>query len=177
MTPPRADVTPHSPYDVIVVGSGAAGLAAALSASSAGATVAILEKGSKFGGSTSLSGGQLWIPNNRYQRQAGVKDSREMAFRYLTRLARGRVRPPLVESFVRNSPKALDFMMKRPPLRPALRERLPDYHPEWEGGLNGGRTIDPGLFDGRSLGSEYQTILHNPQYHLPGGLHTTSLEF
>ena len=164
-------------YDVVVVGSGAAGLASALAASSAGASVAVLEKGSRFGGSTSLSGGQIWVPNNRYQKQAGVTDSEAMATRYLTRLARGRVDPSLIDSFVRNSPKALDFIVKKTPLRFALRERLPDYHPEWDGGLKGGRTIDPGLFDGRSLGEEYRTILHNPQYHLPGGLHTTSLEF
>ena len=164
-------------YDVVVVGSGAAGLTAALAATAAGAEVAVLERGIKFGGSTSLSGGQLWIPNNRYQKGAGIADSPAMARQYLTRLARGRVDPALIASFVKNSPKALDFIVKRTPLRLALRDHLPDYHPEWDGGLKGGRTIDPGLFDGRSLGDEYRTILHNPQYHLPGGLHTTSLEF
>ena len=164
-------------YDVVVVGSGGAGLTAALAASSAGATVAVLERGSKFGGSTSLSGGQVWIPNNRYQKQAGVRDSPAMAQAYLSRLARGRADPSLIDAFVKSSPKALDFVAKETPLQFALRERLPDYHPEWDGGVKGGRTIDPGLFDGKSLGPEYRTVLHNPQYHLPGGLHTTSLEF
>ena len=164
-------------YDVVVIGSGGSGLTSALASSSQGASVAVLEKGSKFGGSTSLSGGQLWIPNNGFQKQVGIEDSKKMATKYLTRLARGRVDHSLVDSFVRNSPKALDFIVKRTPLRFAIRQGLPDYHPEWEGGLKGGRTLDPGLFDGRSLGDEYRTILHNPQYHLPGGLHTTSLEF
>ena len=175
--PWQADMHPLSSYDVVVVGSGAAGLTAALAASSAGATVAILERGGKFGGSSSLSGGQLWIPHNRYQESARIQDSEAMATRYLTKLARDRVDRSIINSFVRNSPKALSFIVKYTPLRLALRERLPDYHPEWEGGLKGGRTIDPGLFDGKSLGAEYRTILHNPQYHLPGGLHTTSLEF
>ncbi|HKT22142.1 MAG TPA: FAD-dependent oxidoreductase [Nitrososphaerales archaeon] len=164
-------------YDVVVIGSGAAGLTAAVSASSSGATVAILEKGSKFGGSSSLSGGQLWIPNNRLALRAGINESKQKARRYLTKLARGRASEALVESFVENSPKALDFVLKTTPLKPALRESEPDYHPEWDGGSRGGRTLDPGLFEGESLGREYGNILHNPQYHLPGGLHTTSLEF
>ena len=167
----------ESSYDVVVIGSGASGLVAALSAACRGAAVAILEKGGKFGGSSSLSGGQLWIPTNRYQKKAGIKDSSALASKYLTRLSRGRVDSSLIESFVKNSPKALDFMVAETPLRPALRDELPDYHPEWEGGLKGGRSIDPGLFDGRMLGEEFWTLLHNPQYHLPGGLHTTSLEF
>ena len=164
-------------YDVVVLGSGASGLTAGLAASSTGVTVAVLEKGSRFGGSSALSGGQFWIPNSALQKQKGIGDSPSKAISYLTCLSRGRVPPSLVSSFVRNSPRALDFVMKKAPLRPSLRDNEPDYHPEWEGALRGGRTIDPGLFDGGSLGDEYRNLLHNPQYHLPGGLHTTSLEF
>lgn len=164
-------------YDVLVAGAGAGGLTAALAASSRGATVAVLERGAKFGGSSALSGGQLWIPNNRLARDAGVDDSREAALRYLTRLARGRAGKGFIEAFVDSSPRALDFLIGASPLRPALRENEPDYLPEWDGALKGGRTLDPGLFDGETLGKEYRNILHNPQYHLPGGLHTTSLEF
>ena len=164
-------------YDILVIGSGASGLTAALAAASEGADVAVLEKGKKFGGSSSLSGGQLWIPNNRYQKNSGVNDSPAKAEAYLTTLARGRVEPSMIRSFVKNSPKALDFVLSKTPLEPALRDNEPDYHPEWEGACKGGRTLDPGLFDGRALGGEYEDILHNPQYHLPGGIHTTSLEF
>ena len=167
----------ESVYDVVVIGSGASGLTAALSAASAGASVVVFEKAKKFGGSSSLSGGQLWIPNNRYQKEAGIQDSADRATTYLTRLARNRVDSALVHSFVANSSIAFDFLLKHTPLRPILRENEPDYHPEWSGALRGGRTIDPGLFDGRLLGGEYTTVLHNPQYHLRGGLHTTSREF
>lgn len=164
-------------YDVLVVGSGAAGMTAALAAASTGADVAVLDKGDKFGGSTSLSGGQLWIPNNRLAHEAGLKDSKEAAMTYLTRLAKGRASQRFIQSFVDESPNALEFLQKVTPLRPALRENEPDYLPEWDGGMKGGRTLDPGLFDGRSLAGEYRNVLHNPHYHLPGGLHTTSLEF
>ena len=167
----------ESSYDVVVIGSGASGLTAALAAASAGASVAVLEKADRFGGSSALSGGQLWIPNNRFEKANGIADSPTLARTYLTTLARGRVDPSLIDSFVTNSPKALDFILRKSPLRPSVRENEPDYHPEWEGGLKGGRTLDPGLFDGRQLGEEMGAILHNPQYHLPGGLHTTSLEF
>ena len=170
-------MTAQSSYDVVVVGSGASGLTAALAASSTGASVAILEKGKMFGGSSSLSGGQLWIPNNSLAKQFGIADSKRMASRYLTRLAGGKASRSLIESYVDGSPKALEFVMDSSPLAPTLRENEPDYHPEWDGGMKGGRTLDPGLFDGKSLGSEYRSILHNPQYHLPGGLHMTSLEF
>jgi 3-oxosteroid 1-dehydrogenase len=164
-------------YDVVVVGSGASGLTSALAAASVGASVAVLEKGRKFGGSSSLSGGQLWVPNNQFARRVGIGDSKQKALRYLRRLSRGRVDEILIVSFVENASNALDFVVEATPLRPVLRENEPDYHPEWEGGMRGGRTLDPGLFDGESLGEEYRKVLHNPQYHLPSGVHTTSLEF
>jgi len=167
----------RSAYDVVVIGSGASGLTAALGAATANADVVVLEKGRKFGGSSALSGGQLWVPNNKFQRGAGIKDSHAMATKYLMTLSRGRVDPSLIHAFVRDSPKVLDLLTRQTPLRPALRESEPDYHPEWKGGLKGGRTLDPGLFDGASLDEEYSDILHNPHYHLPGGLHTSSLEF
>lgn len=164
-------------YDVVVVGSGASGLTAALTAASRGATVAIFERGRRFGGSSALSGGQLWIPNNGLQAKDGLRDSPRDATQYLAQLARGRVPEVMIRSFVANSPRALRFITENSPLVPALREDEPDYHPEWAGASRGGRTLDPGLFDGRELREEYARILHNPQYHLRGGLHTTSLEF
>ena len=100
---------------MLVIGSGASGLTAALSAASKGASVAVLERGRKFGGSSALSGGQLWVPNNRYQKEAGVRDSASLAIRYLTKLARGRVDQSFIESYVRNSPKALDFVVANTP--------------------------------------------------------------
>ncbi|WP_185015578.1 FAD-dependent oxidoreductase [Salinisphaera orenii] len=73
--------------DVLVVGSGAAGTAAALAAAQAGSTVLILEKMPFSGGTTRKSAGVFWIPNNPYLRQKGVNDDREGALRYMIRLA------------------------------------------------------------------------------------------
>lgn len=73
--------------DVVVVGAGAAGYAAAIAAARGGATVILLEKAEKPGGTTSKSGGTIWVPNNTWMRESGLEDSREDALRYIARLA------------------------------------------------------------------------------------------
>lgn len=71
--------------DILVVGSGAAGYAAAISARHRGAEVIMVEKASLQGGTTLRSGGGLWVPNNRFQREKGIEDRREDAIRYMAR--------------------------------------------------------------------------------------------
>jgi 3-oxosteroid 1-dehydrogenase len=73
--------------DVVVVGSGAAGLAAAVSAATAGASVIVLEKSTTLGGTTAKSGGVFWVPDNHLMRQAGLADDRELALRYMARVS------------------------------------------------------------------------------------------
>ncbi len=62
-------------YDIVVVGSGAGGMTAALTAAHKGLSVVILEKAAHFGGSTARSGGGVWIPNNEALIAAGVEDT------------------------------------------------------------------------------------------------------
>ena len=81
--PARWDMT----ADVVVVGTGGAGFAAATTARSHGASVIMLEKGAIYGGTTAKSGGEYWIPNNSFLRRAGLKDPKEWALRYMVRLA------------------------------------------------------------------------------------------
>lgn len=164
-------------FDVIVVGSGAAGMMSALAASSLTSRVAILEKNSKFGGSSALSGGQIWIPNNSLQKRHSISDSPDLAFRYIKTISMGRSDDKLIRTFVEKAPEAFDFLITNTKLSPILRVDEPDYRPEIQGALSGGRTIDPGLFDGTLLGKEYPNLLHNPQYHFMGNLHVTSIEY
>ena len=70
-------------YDVVVVGSGASGFAAAITAKNEGLKTLLIEKEAVFGGASALSGGGVWIPNNRYLVEAGVADSYEDAKNYL----------------------------------------------------------------------------------------------
>lgn len=142
-----------SKYDVVVLGTGAAGLTAALAAASNGASVGLFEKADRVGGTTALSGGVVWLPNNRHAAEAGVHDSREQALTYLHSLSNGSMRPELVEAFVDNVAPTLDWLESQTPLRLELVPRYPDYHPEHPGGLpGGGRSLEPALFDTRRLG-------------------------
>ncbi len=138
--------------DVLVIGSGGAGLAAALAAHEAGARVLVIEKSDKVGGATAVSGGVLWVPCNHHMADAGIKDSREEALRYTARLADGRSSAALIETFIDEAPKMLRFIEAKTPVAFKALGRYPDYHPEFDGGKPGGRSLDPGLFDTNQLG-------------------------
>src|SRR5687768_16691154 len=91
--------------DVVVIGTGGAGLTAALAAHAAGAKVAILEKSDRVGGTTAVSGGVVWIPNNRHMKDVGVDDSLADALAYTTRLADGRSDLALLRRFLEVGPE------------------------------------------------------------------------
>jgi succinate dehydrogenase/fumarate reductase flavoprotein subunit len=153
--------------DVAVIGSGSAALAAALSASEAGAQVAVLERAGTFGGTTALSGGVAWVPNNDHMGEVGGSDSREDALAYLRGLSLGKADAPLLEVFVDTGPEAIRFLESTTPLRfRAL--RYPDYHPEFAGGKpKGGRSLDPELFDGNQLGELRPHLRASAQQSVP----------
>ncbi len=148
--------------DVLVVGSGAAGLTAALAAHEAGAQVALIEKSDKIGGASAVSGGVLWVPNNHHMGELGISDSREEAVCYATRLADGRGDNELIETFVDKSPEMLRFVEGETGLNFTSLARYPDYHPEFEGGKVGGRSLDPGLFDSNDLGEWKSKLRRSP---------------
>lgn len=140
-------------YDVLVLGSGAAGLTAALAAAVEGARVALFEKAELVGGTTALSGGTVWIPNNQPARDAGVEDSRARGLEYLASLSYDMILPELAEALVDGGPEYVEFIHAHTDLRFQLVEGYPDYHPERPGGLPcGGRSIEVGLVGLAALG-------------------------
>lgn len=160
-----AENSPQEIFDVVVVGSGAAGLAAALSAADAGARVCVLEKAAKFGGTTAFSGGVAWVPCNPFMTKAGATDTRELALEYLDRLSLGRTDRSLLEILVDRGSEALAFLDATTPLEfHAL--QFPDHHPEFPGGTFG-RSVIADIFDSRTLGDKQALLQDSPHFPVP----------
>ncbi|HEX9063537.1 MAG TPA: 3-oxosteroid 1-dehydrogenase [Streptosporangiaceae bacterium] len=163
-------------FDVVVAGSGAAGLTAALTAASRGLSVVVVEKDARFGGSTARSGGGLWVPGNSALGRAGVRDSAEAARRYLEFVAGQDVGKARQHAVLEHGPAMLDLILARTPLEFAWVPGYADYYPEAPGGLAGGRTIEPVPLDGRLLGPELSRL--NPPYlPAPDGMAITAAEY
>ncbi|MBI5735119.1 MAG: FAD-dependent oxidoreductase [Mycolicibacterium neoaurum] len=140
-----------SETDVVVLGSGGAGLAAALTAAASGAAVAIYEKAATVGGTTAVSGGITWIP--AHDRLAGADLSVGDALKYLEAQSLGAMDRELVETFVRTGPAMLNYLEQHSDLRFDIAEGFPDYKPELPGGRpGGGRSLAAAPFDLAKLG-------------------------
>ena len=134
--------------DVIVVGTGAAGLAAAIAAHDGGAEVLVLEKADMIGGTTGVSGGMPWVPCNRHMAEVGVGDSREEALAYIARLTLGREPDPaLVERYVDQATEVVDYLETHTPLRLSAPPSFSDYFADQVGGKWCGRSLEPEPFD------------------------------
>jgi len=140
--------------DVLVLGTGAAALVAAIRAHDGGAQVLVLERSDKIGGTTSVSGGVVWVPNNHHMAEVGIPDSEEEAWTYLRRLHGGSSNEELLAAFIEWGPKMVRYLEERTPVRFAAMEKYPDYHPDWEGGKPGGRSLDNEPFDSKRLPPE-----------------------
>lgn len=139
--------------DVIVLGSGAAGMAAALAANEAGARVALVERFDRVGGTSAVSGGVIWVANNPAQQRAGMADSSEEALAYFRSLDHGDLVNEALEAFTEQGPNALEFLERIGALKVALLEGYPDYYLDRPGAKpEGGRALDHDLFALGELG-------------------------
>lgn len=147
--------------DVLVLGSGAAGLAAALTAAVAGARVRLLEASAKIGGTTTWSGGMVWIPTNHRMAAAGLEDSRQAALEYLSACLGDTADPDLVAAFLDRGPEAVRFIEERSDLR-LIHSDYPDSLTELPGALERGRNLTASAFPRRSLGSWKNVVRRSP---------------
>jgi len=161
-------------FDVVVAGSGAAGMTAALTAADLGLSVVVIEKAGAFGGSTARSGGGIWAPGNAVLRAAGVTDTPDQARAYLAHVAGADVPAPLREAFLEHGPGMLDLVLAKTALRLAWVPGYADYYPEAPGGLARGRSVEPVPFDSRRLGAE---LAHLARPYLPSPVAITQAEY
>jgi len=144
--------------DLLVVGSGAAGFSAALTASHAGLKVLMVEKEPLFGGTTAYSAGVIWIPANRHGRALGIADSKEGALTYLQHEAGNRLNLELANAFLDNCNPAVEFIEANTHVRYEAVPIWADYHPTKPGAAQGGRSLLPLPFDGRRLGKRFKQL-------------------
>jgi succinate dehydrogenase/fumarate reductase flavoprotein subunit len=144
--------------DVLVIGSGAAGLTTAITAHHFGADVLVVEKASTFGGTTARSGGWLWVPGNPLALRSGVDDPLEDAKTYIQHAAGNHFDEARVNAFLDNAGAMVSFLETNSEVKFNFGKNYPDYHPDHPGGAEEGRSIHPQPFDGRKLGSSLATL-------------------
>jgi len=162
--------------DVIIVGSGGAGLTAAILAHDNGARVTVVERSDKVGGTTAVSGGGLWIPLNRFMEESGTPDSREDALTYCKKLTAGRADDELVETFVDTGHEMVRYLEERTPIEFSAWS-LPDYHPRLEGARMGGRSMEPAPFDTNQLGGWADKLRAAPVFMLPATMQEMTFKY
>ncbi|ABQ69704.1 fumarate reductase/succinate dehydrogenase flavoprotein domain protein [Rhizorhabdus wittichii RW1] len=137
--------------DLLVVGTGAGALVAALRAARAGAEVLVVEKGALWGGTSATSGGGIWIPGSHLAAQAGHPDDLDEAFGYIRRLTAPNVTDEQIRSYVDHAHRMLEWVEREADVHYAALP-YPDYYPETEGSREGYRThLMPGEVDARTM--------------------------
>jgi len=163
--------------DVLVVGSGAGGLLAALVAAHGGADALIVEKDRLWGGTSATSGGGIWIPGSDQARAAGFEDNLDDAFRYVRGLSADNVPDANIRAYVDNAAAMLRWLTANTPVTYTA-QPYPDYHAEDPGGSPAGyRTHLPEMLDGKPLGDDLRSQrMPSPAASLFGYLNWTFAE-
>ncbi len=173
MNPISVDEEPHwdDSYDVIVAGTGAGGMSAALTAAIEGLSVLLVEKHDRVGGSTAISGGAVWIPMNAQTEAAGHPDDENKVWRYMQATVANSAPVEMQKAFLRNGPLALEFLSKHTDVQLVARTYSPDYYPDRDGANLGGRSLDPLPFDGREFGAHFAELRDPlPEFTVLGGM-------
>jgi succinate dehydrogenase/fumarate reductase flavoprotein subunit len=161
--------------DVVVLGSGAAGLAAGLTAAVGGAQVTILDAAPVFGGTSAISGGGMWLPGNTLD--PDYTDSMAEAKRYLLRLTMGFVPESVIDRYLAECGAIPDFFAEHSPLEFVADIGRPDYFAPWEGSSLTSRTVFAKPYELPRLGEYAAKIREPPGGGIPPVLHAEEQEF
>lgn len=133
----------NNEWDAIVIGSGAAGLTAAVTAARKGLKTLVVEKTDVFGGTTAISGGGIWIPGNHHQIAAGIPEPAGAARNYITTLVGEGLHLEVLDAYLQAGPEMVRFLEDQTEVVFALASHSPDWHPEIDGASKDGRLLRP----------------------------------
>ena len=166
-----ADLPEQATYDVIVVGAGGAGMAAALFAALAKARVLLIERTSYLGGTTALSGATTWVPNSLHAHKVNSTDTPEAASRFLDGVVGNHAPKDLRDAFLQSGPAAIKLLEEQSHVHFRPYPHHPDYEQQIEGATTCGRALEPLPFDGRVLGEALSVIRPPiPEFTIFGGM-------
>ncbi len=148
----------RSECDLVVVGSGAAGLATAVTAAWLGLDVIVVEKEDRLGGTTAWSGGWLWIPRNPLAIAAGIVEDIDAPARYLRHELGTGYDDARIAMFLAQGPRMVSFFIANTDVAFVDGNAIPDFHDTSPGAGSGGRSVCAAPFDGRELGPRIRDI-------------------
>jgi len=145
---------PHSSIscDLLVIGSGAAGLSAAVTAAHHGLKVIVAEKEDVFGGTTAWAGGWTWVPLNPLAARAGIPQDPEAPRAYLRHVLGSNFNEERVDAFLKAAPEMVAFFEDKTAVEFELGAKIPDTYGQAPGAGTGGRSVIAAPYDARELG-------------------------
>ncbi len=165
------DISEDQAFDVVVVGAGGAGMAAALFAAIAGLKPLLVERTHRLGGTTAYSAGSAWIPNTHHAAAVGADDSLEKAALYLRNSIGNESPESMRMAFLRNGPDAVAAFEQHSQVRFRARSLHPDYNSDLPGATLKGRVLEAVPYDGRRLGDLFRLIREPiPEFTILGGM-------
>lgn len=153
---PRHDVS--ETVDLVVAGSGAGGLSAAVTAAVLGLSVVVLEKEPVYGGTTAWSGGWLWVPRNGFALAAGIREDLHEPRRYLEHEVGATFDAQRIDAYLAHAPRMVDFFQAHTSVAFIEGNGIPDFHTASPGAAQGGRSVGSAPFDARALGPHVKQL-------------------
>jgi 3-oxosteroid 1-dehydrogenase len=145
----------NTSFDVVIVGSGAGAMTAAVRAADLGLSVLMIEKSDQYGGTSAVSGGGIWIPNNDQIKALGGDDSPDDALSYLKAATRGEVPESRLRSYIDAAPRMVRYLNEHSRLRYRAIPGYADYYQDLPGAKTGLRSMDPEPFHAGELEDEF----------------------